>query len=81
MAKYKFISDPGHGWLEVTRGDIASLNIGDKISQYSYVNGQYVYLEEDCDAQVYIEAAGLTREDIVEVYEENTAIREYSPFK
>ena len=54
MPKYDFISDPGHGWLKVPRSEVNSLGIGPKVSSCSYEQGDYVYLEEDCDAGRYI---------------------------
>jgi len=54
---YKFIDDPGHAWLSVPICDIKKLNIADKISEYSFVSPARVYLEEDCDAGVFIDAA------------------------
>ena len=53
---YDFISDPGHGWLRVTRTELNGLGIADQISSCSYQKGQYVYLEEDCDAPVFEKA-------------------------
>jgi len=64
MAKYRFISDPGHAWLEVPRAELVALNILDKVSHYSYQNKGMVYLEEDCDAGLFIDAKKLTREGI-----------------
>ena len=54
--QYTFHSDPGHGWLEVPKSELVRLGVADKISTYSYQNGGMVYLEEDCDAGVFIEA-------------------------
>jgi len=53
---YNWISDPGHAWLEVSLDEIYALNIQDQISRYSYIRGERVYLEEDCDAGIFIEA-------------------------
>ena len=53
---YNFITDPGHGWLEVSIDEVYALGIEDQISSYSYVRGERVYLEEDCDAGLFIEA-------------------------
>lgn len=53
----RFFSDPGHGWLEVDMVHIIGLGLADKISDYSYVQGDYAYLEEDCDATLFIDAA------------------------
>lgn len=52
----KFYSDPGHGWLAVKRRALTDLGIADKISAYSYTRGDTVYLEEDCDAAVLVQA-------------------------
>lgn len=49
-------TDPGHGWLEVTRAELAELGILHKVSAYSYQRGGEVYLEEDCDAALYFDA-------------------------
>lgn len=54
--KYNFYSDPGHGWVKVSIKEIVKLNIQDKISSYSYVRGDSVYLEEDCDLSVFVKA-------------------------
>jgi len=77
--KYKFIEDPGHGWLEVERLEIERLCLEDQISRYSYVRGAKVYLEEDCDADVFIRAKTARGETVetVSVYQENTPIRNY----
>jgi len=77
--KFTFHADPGHGWLEVEFSDLEELNIQEKISGYSYVRGNKVYLEEDCDAYLFMETAkqnGWTI-NIQEKYQENTPIRNY----
>ena len=51
-----FITDPGHGWLEVPLTDIALLQIENDISPCSFINGRFAYLEEDCDYGCYLEA-------------------------
>jgi hypothetical protein len=51
----KFYSDAGHGWGAVKRGLIDTLGIADKISGYSYQNGNTVYLEEDLDLTTLID--------------------------
>ena len=52
-----FHADPSHGWLEVDRADLETLNIAHKISRYSYQKADRVFLEEDCDAPHYLRAA------------------------
>lgn len=51
-----FYADPGHGWAKVRRSELVKLGIADKISSCSYQKGVYVYLEEDCDLSVYMDA-------------------------
>jgi hypothetical protein len=56
MKRYIFHSDPSHGWLQVPVSELKALGIAGQISPYSYVSGQYAYLEEDCDAGVFLGA-------------------------
>ncbi len=51
-----FINDPGHGWLRVPLTDIAALGIEAHITPYSYIEGNFAYLEEDLDAPRFLEA-------------------------
>jgi hypothetical protein len=61
--KLTFHCDRGHGWLEVPREDIDALGLANQISAYSYAMASthkragMVYLEEDCDASLYLDAA------------------------
>lgn len=52
-----FHTDPGHGWLQVPMADVQRLGIADKISRCSYRDGGMAYLEEDCDAPRFLQAA------------------------
>lgn len=52
-----FYSDAGHGWGSVLLTDLQALNIADKVSTYSYQRGRRVYLEEDCDLSLFVQAA------------------------
>ena len=82
----KWINDPGHGWLEVKTKNVLKI-LGDdvrNISRYSYLSpdGSYSYLEEDCDAGVFINAYGrdeYTALNVPEQYVEYTPIREKYP--
>jgi len=53
-----FYSDPSHGWIKVSFDLLNKFNLIDKISKYSYVslNNHEAYLEEDCDASLFIES-------------------------
>lgn len=53
---YTFWHDPGHAWLEVPVGDLKELGLTHSISRYSYRKGDQTFLEEDCDASVFINA-------------------------
>lgn len=76
---YKFISDPGHGWLEVSMSELLALGIANKISGYSYVTRDHsrAYLEEDCDLSTFAAAKGWSRldEHLTYEYHENTFVR------
>lgn len=47
-------TDPGHGWLKVPMRHPVFQSIKEKVSHYSYVRGEYAYLEHDCDASLFI---------------------------
>ena len=68
MAKLKWISDSGHGWLEVPTQNV--LDAGVVPSQYSYISDDRLttYLEEDCDARAYLWEVGSGDEYIPEEY-------------
>ena len=58
---YRFIHDPGHGWLEVWLNDLGQLGLIDKVTAFSHMSDdrQKIYLEEDCDAPLFLEAKGI----------------------
>lgn len=52
---FTFHTDPGHGWLEVSVSDIT--NIGLRVTDFSecsFRDGNTLYLEEDSDAELFI---------------------------
>lgn len=61
---YKYHEDPGHGWIEVPMKELRRLKIADRISPFSYRAGGIAYLEEDCDASVWVNAKTAAGEDI-----------------
>jgi len=79
---YVFHSDPGHGWLAVKISELIELEIMDKVSSCSYKKGKTAYLEEDCDASLFIDA--LKKKGIElkfrESFQEHTPIRSYERF-
>ena len=57
MTTFTFHTDPGHGWLEVSASALASVDLSPSdFSAYSFQQGSVVYLEEDCDANIFIMA-------------------------
>lgn len=80
--EYYFHSDPGHAWLAVKRKELVRLKILNQISGFSYQKGDTVYLEEDCDAGVFMNAKRDAKEEVTfkETYQENTPIRNYPYF-
>lgn len=56
LFSYDIYNDGGHGWLKVRKSDIENLGINDKITHYSYMRNDWAYLEEDCDAPLYVNA-------------------------
>ena len=56
IKSFQMISDASHGWLKVPRVELERLGIQGNISGYSYVKGDFVFLEEDSDAGVFIDA-------------------------
>jgi hypothetical protein len=53
---HEFYADGQHGWLRVPRKRLEKLGIHEKISSFSYMRGDWVYLEEDCDMGIYYDA-------------------------
>ena len=92
MKRYRFITDPGHGWLEVPTNELQKLGIADQISTCSYISadGLLAYLEEDCDAPIFFQAKGWKESwigsngyvtPIEEVYQEHTFVRGLESYK
>lgn len=78
---FKFYSDAGHGWMAVKITDLnkVGLHLID-ISNYSYIRGKTVYLEEDCDADKFMkayEAIHGAAPKYAEKYTERSPIRSY----
>jgi hypothetical protein len=64
---YKVVIDPGHSWLRVPLAEIEGMLFSD----YSYADGKFAYLEEDCDAPKFMEAKSLSHEDTKGEYHDN----------
>ena len=81
--KLTFYTDPGHGWLEVPRADLAELGIAASVTPYSYAKHSRVYLEEDLDASLYLEAAKAAgwRVTMREQYADPCPIRDFPQYR
>jgi hypothetical protein len=81
---YNYYSDPGHGWLEVKLDELVELGIKNKISHYSYIRGDTVFLEEDCDMSTFMnamESKGLTiKLSYINERERESFIRRLRPY-
>ena len=55
MITLKFHYDASHGWLEVPLSLMYQYDLLSKISTCSYRDKRSAYLEEDCDAAVFLE--------------------------
>lgn len=58
--KLKWYSDPGHSWLRISRKNAEELGILESITAFSYESEKYLFLEEDRDAGIAIEALNET---------------------
>ena len=52
MVMFKFISDPGHDWLEVSLKDFPFAQRS--ATGFGYKNGDFIYLEEDVEANDFL---------------------------
>lgn len=48
--------DPGHAWVRFSKKRLAELGIADKITSFSYQNGNNAFLEEDYDLSILANA-------------------------
>lgn len=85
--KYTWYCDSGHAWLKVTRSDLNKLGIENKISNYSFIKGDNVYLEEDCDATIFIKEFQkqynivLEAKNFTEKFSKSSSCRNYPRYK
>ena len=61
-----WITDPGHAWLRVPIGDYAAAGI--TASSCSYIDADYVYLEEDADAGLYLDTVQIPEQSFREIH-------------
>jgi len=80
--KYTYTQDPGHGWVSVPHEDIVATGIKDLISPFSFINSTRVFLEEDGDLKLFMDAAKIIGWDIElkDSVVDKTSIRSYAPY-
>jgi hypothetical protein len=78
---YKAYSDSEHGWLRVTKKELEDLGLMDKISKYSYEDKEYIYLEEDLDAGVFLNCKKDEDIEIQEDYKPVSPIRKLKHYR
>ena len=61
-----WITDPGHAWLRVPLADYAAAGI--TASSSSYIDADYVYLEEDADAGLYLDTVQIPEQSFREIH-------------
>lgn len=77
-------SDGGHAWGKVKRQVLRNLDLEDKISPYSYQLRDNVYLEEDCDLGLLLQALynNNTRVKFIEKHtDKESRIRSYDRYQ
>ena len=81
--KLKFYSDSGHGWLKTSRKMLEKIGIENLVSSYSYQKGINVYLEEDCDAGLLLDALKIHGIDykIETIRSNRSSIRNYQGYR
>jgi len=51
---FHYYQDSSHGWVKVKKSILEELGISHEISKFSYMKGEYAYLEEDSDSRTFI---------------------------
>jgi len=77
-------SDSGHAWGKVKREVLLELSVEHLISSYSYQLRDNVYLEEDCDLMLVVEALREAEYSVVfreKVSNNDSKIRGYDRFQ
>lgn len=84
MKQFKYYTDNGHGWLAVKFSLIHDFNLQDKITRFSYIKGNTVYLEEDLDMSTFLaefeNRHGANYELIVKNVNGRSVIRSYQNY-
>lgn len=77
----KFYHDNSNGWLAVKFKLLVELGIANKISKNSFIKGQTVYLDEDTDMPIYVDAQkdrGVTVNSVAISHDKRSIVRNYN---
>jgi hypothetical protein len=77
---FKFISDPGHGWLEVNLKEFPYAQRS--ATGFGFKNGDFIYLEEDVEANdflVELRQRGIQFDITKEILDDEWEGRNYAP--
>lgn len=77
-------TDPSHGWTKAPRKLLKDLGVERHISICSYQRGDFVYLEEDCDAPRLFGAlrlVGIEPKQVFHYADKRSKIRGYESFR
>ena len=80
---YRIYEDGGHAWIRVRLIELIALSLEYDITPFSYIKGQYAYLEEDCDLTKFFNTYNATtgREPKhTTIYSERCRIRNYARY-
>ena len=83
-SNFNVYADPGHAWLKVSKVNLLKMGIAFAISNSSYMRGGYAYLEEDCDATLFIRTLremGLEPKFKYHYTDKRSKIRSYSYYR
>ena len=75
--------DTGHGWLQLPKSLVKKLGIENDISDCSYVDDEYFFLEEDCDMPLFFKATDLLNNNLAQTFWNNvpTEYQQYSTIR
>lgn len=74
-----YISDPSHSYLKVPVRLAENLNFVNEISEYSFFNDEYIWLEEDVDMALFFNA--LDERSLPEPMIYSETLDELAPFR
>lgn len=74
-----YVSDPSHSYLKVPVKLVEKLDFMNKISEYSFFNDEYIWLEEDCDMALFFNA--LDEKSLPEPMIYSQTLEEPAPFR